>query len=205
MPITTEQLVKIFPATPRATLQQYVAPLNATMAKHSIGTKLREAMFLAQVGHESGGLKFVEENLNYGWQGLRRIFGKYFPTDILARRYERRKEAIANKVYANRMGNGDEASGDGWRFRGRGLIQITGKNNYLAIMKAYKFSTIEATIAWMETPEGETESAGWFWTANNLNQLSDASAIISVTKKINGGTNGIDDRKAIYARALATL
>ena len=159
----------------------------------------RAAHFFAQTAHESGNFKAFSENLNYSAKGLRGIFGKYFPTDALARAYERKPEKIANRVYANRMGNGDEASGDGWKFRGRGPLQLTGKNNYRAFGK---YIGREQEI--LDNPdivanELGFESALWFFDANKLWGICDQGindgAILALTKRINGGTHGLDDRK----------
>ena len=159
----------------------------------------RAAHFFAQTAHESGGFKAFSENLNYSAKGLRGIFGKYFPTDALARAYERQPMKIANRVYANRMGNGDEASGDGWKYRGRGPLQLTGKNNYRAFGK---YIGREQEI--LDNPdivanELGFESALWFFDANKLWSICDQgindAAILQLTKRINGGTHGLDDRK----------
>lgn len=160
--------------------------------------KNRAAHFFAQTAHESGNFRAFSENLNYGAKGLRGIFGKYFPTDALAAAYERKPEKIANRVYANRMGNGDESSGDGWKYRGRGALQLTGKSNYQA------FSDYIGRPDVMTNPDlvaGELcfESALWFFDRNKLWSICDQgitdAAILSLTKRINGGTHGLDDRK----------
>lgn len=158
----------------------------------------RAAHFFAQTAHESGGFKAFSENLNYGAKGLRGIFGKYFPTDALARAYERKPEKIANRVYANRMGNGPESSGDGWKYRGRGALQLTGKDNYQA------FANYIGRPEVMDNPDlvaGELcfESALWFFDRNKLWSICDQgvgdAAILTLTKRINGGTHGLDDRR----------
>jgi putative chitinase len=200
--IKLDQLRKMFPAN--KIVGNYVDPLNATFEKYNISTKSRQAMFLAQVGHESANLTAVRENLNYGADGLRRVFPKYFDASI-ATAYHRQPERIANRVYANRMGNGPEKSGDGWKFRGRGAIQITGKENYSKLQYAMGHGSIETTIAWLETSLGAVMSAGWYWDSRGLNAHADVGDIVTVTKKINGGTNGLDDRKLLYARALKLL
>lgn len=161
--------------------------------------KNRAAHFFAQTAHESGGFKAFSENLNYGAKGLRGIFKKYFPTDALAAAYERKPEKIANRVYANRMGNGDEASGDGWKYRGRGALQLTGKSNY------QEFANYVNRPDVMTNPDlvaGELcfESALWFFDKNKLWSICDQgindAAILALTKRINGGTHGLDDRTA---------
>jgi putative chitinase len=158
----------------------------------------RAAHFFAQTAHESGGFKAFSENLNYGAKGLRSIFGKYFPTDAMAKAYERQPKKIANRVYANRMGNGDEASGDGWKYRGRGALQLTGKANYQS------FANYIGRPEVVNDPDlvaGELcfESALWFFDRNKLWSICDQgindTAILALTKRINGGTHGLDDRK----------
>ncbi len=158
----------------------------------------RAAHFFAQAAHESGNFKAFSENLNYGAKGLRGIFGKYFPTDALAKAYERQPQKIANRVYANRMGNGDEGSGDGWKFRGRGALQLTGKSNYQA------FANYIGRPDVMDNPDLVAtelcfESALWFFDKNKLWGICDQgindAAILALTKRINGGTHGLDDRK----------
>jgi putative chitinase len=166
--------------------------------------KRRIAGFLAQLAHESGGFNFVKENLNYSADGLRKTFAKYFPTDELAKAYARQPEKIANRVYANRMKNGDEASGDGFRFRGRGLIQLTGRDNYTRFAASLGIS-IDETIEYLETPSGAVASAGWFWDNNGLNQFCDKDDFITLTKRINGGTIGLADRKHHYEIMLEHL
>jgi putative chitinase len=168
----------------------------------------RAAHFFAQTAHESGGFKAFSENLNYGWKGLRTTFGKYFQTEGIAKNYERQPQRIANRAYANRMGNGDEASGDGWKYRGRGPLQLTGKNNYQAFANYMKRPDI------MDNPdivanELGFESALWFFDANKLWSICDQgvgdSAILALTKRINGGTHGLDDRKAKTKKYAAWL
>jgi putative chitinase len=163
------------------------------LPKYNITSSIRVAAFFAQCGHESLDFTVLKENLNYGAKGLRATFPKYFPTDELAIKYERKPELIANRVYANRMLNGDEASGDGWKFRGRGAIQITGKENYTKL-SLFLNKTIDETIQYCETLDGAIESACWFWNTRDLNTLADKSDILQLTKKINGGTIGLPDR-----------
>jgi len=183
---------------------RYLPFLNMTMLKREINTPVRQAMFLSQLAHESGNFRFVVENLNYSADALRRVFGKYFPTEELANQYARQPERIANLVYANRMGNGDEASGDGWKYRGRGLIQLTGKNNYASFsMQADNNALIEPEL--VAEPELAVESGGWFWSTNRLNQLSDTGDVKAVTRRINGGFNGLADREAKYNKLINLL
>ncbi len=173
-----------------------ISQLPDTIAKFELNTPLRLAHFLAQAGHESGGFKAVNENLNYGAKGLLGIFKKYFPTPEKAALYERKPEKIANLVYGGRMGNGPETSGEGWKFRGRGYIQLTGKDNY----KAFDAVVPENLI---ETPDLVATkypllSAAWFFHKNGLHKIADQGAtdavVTSVTKRVNGGTIGLPDR-----------
>jgi putative chitinase len=171
---------------------------------YQIDTPERMAGFLAQCAHESGGFTAIKENLNYRAASLRKTFSKYFPTDELAQQYAGKQQAIANKVYANRMGNGDEASGDGYRYCGRGLIQLTGRDNYFWYAASLEISPEDAS-EYMETFEGAAQSACWFWETNNLNQWADKGDILTMTKRINGGTIGLEDRIAHYEHALQVL
>ncbi|MGL4384473.1 MAG: glycoside hydrolase family 19 protein [Flavobacterium sp.] len=162
------------------------------LKKYGINTPLRKAHFFGQLWHESK-LTPISENLNYSSEGLAKVFGKYFPTKELANQYAGQPEKIANRVYANRMGNGSEESGDGWKYRGRGFIQITGKSNYTAL-------TTDTGINFIDHPEkmlSESDallSALWFWKRRNLNKYADLDDCRSITKLINGGVNGYDDR-----------
>jgi len=173
-----------------------IAQIPDTAAKFGINTPLRLAHFLAQCGHESAGFKATQENLNYGAKGLMGIFKKYFPTEAEALKYERKPEMIANKVYASRMSNGDEKSGDGWRFRGRGYIQLTGRANYTAFGKAIG-EDIPSNPDVVAT-KYPLLSAAWFWSTNGLNALSDKGAtdadVTAITKRVNGGVIGLADR-----------
>ena len=171
--------------------------LKAACARFKLN-KNRAAHFFAQTAHESGNFKAFSENLNYGAKGLRGIFGKYFPTDAMARAYERQPQKIANRVYANRMGNGDEASGDGFAFRGRGALQLTGKFNYSEFAKYVNRPDVMTNPDLVAT-ELAFESALWFFDKNKLWSICDQgindAAILALTKRINGGTHGLDDRK----------
>ncbi len=173
-----------------------IAQLPDTIAKFELNTPLRLAHFLAQAGHESGGFRAVNENLNYGAKGLRGIFGKYFKDDATAKAHERKPEKIANVVYANRMGNGNTASGEGWKFRGRGYIQLTGKDNYTAFGKAIK-EDITSNPDLVAT-QYALLSAAWFFHKNGLHKIADKGAtddvVTLVTKRVNGGTIGLADR-----------
>lgn len=205
MQVTLELLRHMCPKTKTSVLEGYVEPLN-TVAQYYDMTQnpARLAGFLAQTAHESGGFNFIKENLNYSADGLRKIFGKYFPNDDIAKQYARQPEKIANRVYANRMGNGDEASGDGYRFCGRGLIQLTGRNNYTKLASDLGIS-IEETVAYLETPNGAVSSAGWFFDQNNLLQYCDNGDFVTLTKRINGGTIGLADRQHHFDEAMNYL
>lgn len=203
--ITLSLLQTINSKTRSSVLEKYVDPLNDVCDYYEIThTPQRLAAFLAQISHESGGFNFVVENLNYGAKGLMTTFKKYFPTEELAKQYERKPQMIANRVYANRMSNGDEASGDGFKFRGRGLIQLTGRHNYTKFAEALEIS-LEECVEYMETPAGACSSAGWFWDNNNLNRFCDNNDFIGLTKRINGGTIGLADRQHHYEIALKAL
>jgi putative chitinase len=175
--------------------------IPSVMEKFSINTPLRLAHFLSQCAHESGNFKAVTENLNYGAAGLRSTFGKYFKDDASAKAYERKPEKIANKVYASRMGNGDEASGDGWKFRGRGYIQLTGKDNYSQFDKVVE-DDILANPELVAT-KYPLMSAAFFFEKNNLWKVCDGGDdkedVIAITKRINGGTHGLEDRLAKFS------
>lgn len=199
MELQLDQLKQIIPKNPYVTYWHHA--LEQLLPDYQIDTPQRMAAFLAQCAHESGGFTAIKENLNYRAVTLRKIFPKYFPTDELAQQYAGKPQAIANKVYANRMGNGDEESGDGYRYCGRGLIQLTGKDNYFWFAESLGISTEEAS-EYMETFEGAAQSACWFWETNNLNQWADRGDILTLTKRINGGTIGLEDRKSHYEHAL---
>lgn len=203
--INLQNLQTLCPKTKSSILEGYVEPLNTVGEYYEMfdNTK-RIAGFLAQIAHESGGFNFVIENLNYSQQGLRKTFPKYFPTDELAAQYARKPEKIANRVYANRMKNGDESSGDGFKFRGRGLIQLTGRDNYTKFADALDMN-IDDTIQYLETPNGAVASAGWFWDNNKLNSYCDRDDFIGLTKRINGGVIGLEDRLHHYQLILKEL
>jgi putative chitinase len=180
---------------------QVLSEIPSVMEKFSITSPLRLAHFLSQCAHESGNFKAVTENLNYGAKGLRSIFGKYFKDDASAKAFERKPERIANKVYASRMGNGDEASGDGWKFRGRGYIQLTGKDNYSQFDKVVE-DDILANPDFIDT-KYPLMSAAFFYEKNKLWKICDGGAdkedVIAVTKRVNGGTHGLEDRLAKFS------
>lgn len=202
--VTKEQLVKIFPKINKATLDEIWEPLNAAMKEFNIDSPLRKAMFLAQCAHESGTFSRVTENLNYRAETLVKVFPKYYKTLNEAVAHARKPELIANTVYGNRMGNGNAASGDGYRYRGRGLIQLTGKNNYTECSKGLNIDLIK-TPEYLETAVGASRSAAWFWSHNGLNKFADAGDIVGATKRINGGTIGLDERIELYKIAKSVL
>jgi putative chitinase len=175
--------------------------LNDLLPRYEITTVNRVAGFLAQCSHESRDFTVLEENLNYSAQGLLGIFKKYFVSADIADEYARKPEKIANRVYANRMGNGDEASGDGWKYRGRGAIQLTGRNNYKLFAMCIGKS-IEETVEYCKTKKGAIESSCWFWQANGINKACDAGDIKKMTQIINGGTIGLEERTKNYQHAL---
>jgi putative chitinase len=205
MDLTLEQLKQLLPKNPY--VQNWHNALVQLFPDYEINTPKRMAAFIAQCSHESAGFMILTENLNYKAATLRKIFPKYFPDDATAQRYAsmpNKQEAIANKVYASRMGNGDEASGDGYKYRGRGLIQLTGKQNYSWFAASLEISPEEAT-EYLGTFEGAAQSACWFWETNKLNQWADKGDIVTLTKRINGGTIGLDDRIKHYEHALHVL
>lgn len=205
MTANREQLVRWCAASAR-----FADELLQAMGSFEINTISRQAHFLAQVAHESGGFRAVVENLNYSLDSLRRVFPRYFKTDPDAAAYARQPEKIANRVYADRLGNGPEESGDGWWFRGRGLIQITGKTNYRACSVAlFADDRLVKSPQLLEQPRFACESAAWFWNSRQLNQLADTDgrteAIVAITQKINGGLNGIEDRREWLTRTQLAL
>ncbi len=202
---TKEQLGQMIPGNQY--LDHWYDALCEILPDYEINTPQRVAAFVAQCAHESGGFKVLKENLNYKAPSLRKIFPKYFPDDSIAAHYAslpNKQEAIANRIYANRMGNGDEASGDGFRYCGRGLIQLTGKENYTWFAASLDIPVEEAS-EYLQTFEGAVQSACWFWETNNLNQWADKGDILTLTKRINGGTIGLEDRIKHYNHALHVL
>jgi putative chitinase len=180
------------------------APLNTTFQRFDIANPLRQAAFIAQCGHECGNFKMLEENLNYRAETLMKLWPKRFPTLEFANQYAKNPKKIANMVYSNRMGNRDEASGDGYRFRGRGCIQLTGHANYYHAGQALgeDFVMQPELVA---TPMYAALSAGFFWNTHKLNILADNQDIKMMTKRINGGFIGLADREKHYQQALAVL
>lgn len=202
---TLNQLKEIVKGNPY--IDHWYEALCILLPDYEINTKLRVASFLAQCAHESGNFRFIKENLNYRWESLRKVFPKYFPNDEIAKQYAslpNKQEAIANRIYGGRMGNGPEASGDGYRYCGRGLIQLTGKSNYERYAQSLEIGVEEASEH-LTTFEGCVQSACWFWEANNLNQWADKRDIVTLTKRINGGTIGLEDRIKHYNHACEVL
>lgn len=188
-----------------AAADEWYALMSELLPKYEINTPARVAGFIAQCSHESNGFKVLEENLNYSAEGLNKIFPKYFiKAGRDAQAYHRQPEKIANIVYASRMGNGDTASGEGYKFRGRGVIQLTGKDNYTRFGKSIEL-TADEVVDYLATKKGALESACWYWSTNGLNATADAQDIVAMTKKINGGTIGLEDRKKHFNHALQVL
>lgn len=179
--------------------ERWYEPLRAVFMQYGLTNARRQAHFLAQIFHESLGLSVLEENLNYSAARLLQIFPRYFPSEQVARQYERNPRAIANRVYANRLGNGSEASGDGWIYRGRGPIQLTGRSNYRAAGQAIGLD-LEANPDALKRPEVGARVAGWFWSTRRvaglgLNVYADLDQIVIITRAINGGLNGLEGRR----------
>jgi len=182
-----QQLAQVIPGNQY--VDHWYEALCDILPEYEINTPHRVAAFLAQCAHESGGFKFLKENLNYKAASLRKVFPKYFTDDATAARYANKGEMIANRVYANRMGNGPEESGDGYRYCGRGLIQLTGKNNYTLFAGSLDIS-VEECSEYLQTFEGAVQSACYFWESTGLNKEADAGDIKTMTRKINGGYIG---------------
>jgi putative chitinase len=183
---------------------KWLEPLKETFEKYNIDTAKRQAAFIGQCMHESGGFKLLEENLNYSAKALMNTWPSRFPTEEMANQYARNPEKIANKVYGGRMGNADESSGEGWKYRGRGIKQLTGKENYQRCSEALGVDLVENPDLLLE-PKYATLSAGWFWNKHNLNDLADKSDVETMTKRINGGLLGLDARKVAIAKAESIL
>ena len=202
--VTKEQLLQIIPEMKYTKFSQddIVKELNILSAS-LLNTKLRLAAFIAQTAHESGSYCIAAENLNYSDKGLLATFPKYFNATNVEE-YARNPQKIASHVYASRLGNGPEASGEGWNYRGRGFIQITGKDNYTKCGKSIGVDLI-ANPAYLETIDGAMKSAKWFWEVNNLNELADKPDFVTLTKRINGGVNGLMERREFYDKATLVL
>lgn len=198
--LSKQQLQSVMSKITAENLEKYTEPLSHAMERYQINTPLRIAAFLAQLAHESNHLKYSVENLNYSAERLLKIFPKYFTAET-AKLYERQPEKIANKVYANRMGNGDEASSEGYRFRGRGPLQCTGKDNYATLTKEIGVDFV-ANPELLEGPVYGALSAGAFWSRNKINEIADTGDVEKVTKRVNGGINGLEERREYYKTAL---
>ena len=200
--LTKAQLAQMVPGNPY--IDHWYEALEQLLPDYDINSPQRVAAFVAQCAHESGGFKAIKENLNYRAETLMKVWPRLFSDMATASRYAHNQEAIANRAYGGRMGNGPEESGDGFRYCGRGLIQLTGKNNYQAFADSLEMN-VEDVPAYLATFEGAAQSACWFWESNNLNQWADKGDILTLTKKINGGTLGLDDRIKHYNHALHIL
>jgi putative chitinase len=200
--LTKEQLAQIIPGNPY--IDHWYHALEQALPDYDINTPQRVASFMAQCAHESGGFRALKENLNYKAASLRRVFPKYFPDDAIAAHYAGKQEMIANRVYGGRMGNGTEETGDGFRYCGRGLIQLTGKQNYQSFADSIE-TAVEDLPEYLATFEGAVQSACWFWESNSLNKFADSGDILTMTKRINGGTIGLEDRIKHYNHALHVL
>jgi len=200
--MTAQQLAAAL-GIPLPLAQQWAGALNAAMARFEINTPQRQAAFLAQIGHESVLLTHLSENLNYSADGLLKYFHSHF-TAAEAHAFQFNPVAIANRVYADRYGNGDEASGDGWKYRGAGLIQLTFKNNQGACGTYFGIPP-DKVGDWLRTTEGAALSAAWYWKTHRCNELADAGDFRGITININGGTNGLEQRQALYNRALPVM
>ena len=196
--ITSDLIKTAFPKI-KLPVEEFVSILNKILPEYDINTKERIVGFLAQTGHESGGYTKFVENLNYGAEGLCSTWPKRFPTLASAKPYARTPEKIGNKVYCDRMGNGPEASGDGWKYRGRGLIALTGKSMYQNFAN-YINKPLSECVEYCSSLEGSIESACWFWKENNLNKFCDKNDFVGLTKAINGGTTGIKDRSELKSK-----
>ena len=183
---------------------QWLEPLNAAMFRFAIDTPQRVAAFIGQCAHESANFATLTENLNYRADALCRVWPRHFPTPEAAAPYHRKPEQIANRAYANRMGNGPEASGDGWKYRGRGLIQLTGKDNYRLASDSLGIDLVANPDA-VTQPDMAALTAAWFWNKHGLNALADRGDNQAISRRINGGTHGLDDRLQRTATALALL
>lgn len=201
--ITKEQLSKLIPNA-KGGVDIWYKELVDVLPTFDINTPSRIAAFIAQTSHESGGYTVFKENLNYSAQGLMKTWPKRFPTLEIANAFARQPVKIANSVYANRLGNGAPETGDGAKYIGRGLIQLTGKTNYQRFAD-FAGLTLDQVVIYMETPRGAVHSACWFWKEANLNPLADSKDITTMTKRVNGGLLGLDDRLKKYNDALKVL
>jgi putative chitinase len=203
MELTLQQLKQILPKNPY--VEHWFKDLSQLLPDYEINTPQRIAAFMAQTTHESGDYIWLQENLNYKPETLMKLFGSHFPGGLAeAQQYKGQPQKIANHIYGGRMGNGPDETGDGWKHCGRGLIQVTGRDNYAWFAASLQISIDEASD-YMQTFEGAAQSACWFWETNKLNALADVGDFTKMTKIINGGTIGLDDRTARYHRFLPIL
>lgn len=199
----TPELITKAKICDKGAAEKWAPFLAAAAEKYEINTPLRVAGWLAQCAHESNNFRNLVENLNYSQDGLLKTFPKYFTT-LEAAIYARKPEKIANRVYQARMGNASELSGDGWKYRGRGLIQLTGKAQYKAYSQVSHVDVLENPDL-VATPEHAAMTAAWFWKTNGLNDLADSRDIIGMSKRVNGGTNGLEHRKQLYAQITTAI
>ena len=199
--LTLDQLKQIVPGNPY--IDHWHEALCEILPDYDIDTPQRVAAFLAQCAHESGGFKAIKENLNYRAESLIRTWPSHFNASN-AQEYAHNPEKIASRAYANRMGNGDEESQEGWLYRGRGYLQLTGKKNYELVSNDLQIDFVSSPDI-VGTVDGAMATAGWFWEKHNLNAHSDNGDVESVTKIINGGTIGLENRQARYEQALSVL
>lgn len=200
--LSEEQLSQLLPSNKN--VHDWYEALVAVLPEYNITTPKRVAAFIAQCAHESNEFTAIKENLNYRTESLMRVWPRTFPNKTIADQYAHKPELIANRAYGSRMGNGDESTGDGFKYCGRGLIQLTGKSNYTKFAESTDM-LLDDVPAYLGTFEGAVKSACWFWDINNLNDFADACDIVTLTKKINGGTLGLDDRTARYSDALLII
>lgn len=200
--LTKEHVEQLLAGNPN--IDFWYESMTKFFPEYEINTELRVAAFVAQCAHESSNFKVLKENLNYRAESLMKVWPSRFPTIEIAKEYAHNQERIANRAYASRMGNGPEESGDGWKFCGRGLIQLTGKNNYKAFADSVGMS-LDELPEYLVTFDGALHSACWFWKTNNLNQLADSKDFVKLTQRINGGTIGLPDRQKHYDHALKVL
>lgn len=198
---TQAKLAKILVGNPY--VEHWYEALNTILPDYEIYTVQRASAFVAQCAHESGNFRLLKENLNYQASSLTRVWPRLFPADVAAQ-YAHKPEKIANRAYSNRMGNGPEESGDGWKYCGRGLIQLTGKANYQAFAESLEMK-VEDVPEYLGTFEGATQSASWFWETNNLNHWADTNDMKNLTRAINGGYLGLEERISHYNHAIQVL
>lgn len=203
--LTVDSLRHIMPDASAEHILKYLDALNSQVNKFGINTPIRIAHFLTQIAYESDNFEYSSEDLNYSDKALRALFGEFFPTDELAQAYAGQAEKIANRVYANRMNNGDETSGDGWKFRGRGLIQLSGRDEYTQCGNALKLDLINHPELIENQPNVAVDAAAWFWYMKQLNTYADQDDIRHITQMLKGRCNDLEDREAYLDRAKELL